>query len=314
MKLLRGVRHVPAIFAGGTVATIGNFDGVHSGHQSLLAKLKAESIKRKLPLVVVLFEPQPGEFFRGKQAPARLSSLREKLAILKQCQVDYVYCLRFNTRFASMPAEDFARFWLFDILKVNYLLVGSDFRFGQKRTGDLELLCRLAMDYNAQVETCPDFAIASGRVSSTKIRTLLAEDKLEQAANLLGRTYSLCGRVVRGAGLGRQWGIPTANVAIRRLALPFTGVYRVRIHLAKGEVHNGVANIGCRPTVDGSKNVLEVHILNFNRSLYGEMIQVSFLEKLRDEKKFSSVDELIAQIRQDIASAKAKLQLNMVAE
>lgn len=303
MKLLRGLKHIPA-FTNGTVATIGNFDGVHLGHQALLAQLKAQSRELKLPLVVLLFEPQPGEFFLTSQAPARLSTLREKLDILKKCEVDYVYCLSFKKSLAAMDPADFVESYLFSLLQVKYLLIGEDFRFGRNRLGDIELLKSKAQQSGCLVGAFSDFSLLNQRVSSTKIRNFLARGELPQAATLLGRPYSLCGRVIAGDGRGRQWGFPTANLAMRRLSLPLTGVFCVQVRRANGDMVSGVANLGRRPTVDGTKNILEVHLFDFNQSLYGEMLQVYFLYKLREEIKFSSIEALIAQIKDDIAVAR----------
>lgn len=308
MKLCYGLEQ-NSDFSAGTVATIGNFDGVHLGHQALLAALRIEADKRQLPLVVFLFEPQPGEFFRGQDAPARLSSLREKLDVLRCCKVDYVYCLKFDKHLALMSAENFAQHYLFSLLKVKFLLIGKDFRFGHERGGDLQLLRNLAKKTAAHVQVFSDFLIDSERVSSTRIREILATGQLEPASYLLGRTFSLCGRVIKGAQRGRQWGIPTANFAMHRIKLPLKGVFCVKVRRASGEWLEGVANLGTRPTVDGSKNILEVHFFNFDADLYGEMLQVFFLYKLRDEIKFSSVDALIAQIHDDIAAAKTAFRL-----
>ncbi|CEK11179.1 bifunctional riboflavin kinase/FAD synthetase [Legionella hackeliae] len=302
MKLLRGLENIP-YFSQGTVATIGNFDGVHRGHQALLAKLRLQADRMQLPLVVVLFEPQPGEFFRSSQAPARLATLREKLEVLKRCNVDYVCCLKFNNKLALMEAEDFARHYFFSLLKVKYLLVGEDFRFGRQRQGDIHLIQRIAQEQMARIDVFPAVSINGDRVSSTKIREALASGKLNYASSLLGRTYSLCGRVIKGDGRGKQWGIPTANLSTQRLALPLKGVFCIQVK-RKGAWLKGVANLGSRPTVDGTKNVLEVHLFDFDESLYGEMLQVFFLHKLRDEIKFSSVDALIKQIHNDINAAK----------
>ncbi|CAM2992211.1 bifunctional riboflavin kinase/FAD synthetase [Legionella worsleiensis] len=308
MNLLRGVQHLAAIEKG-VVATIGNFDGIHLGHQNLLKILNDKAHSMNLPLMVILFEPQPREYFQKEAAPARLSSLREKLDMLKSCSVDYVYCIKFDRTMAETNAVDFANDLLFKALKVKYLLVGEDFRFGTNRTGDVDLLKTLGAHYSCQVDTCPDFLIENNKVSSTKIRTALQRGDLNWAARLLGRTYSLCGRVIKGDGRGRQWGIPTANLNLNRLALPLVGVYVVQVRIGT-KYHAGVANIGKRPTVDGTKNVLEIHLLNFNDSIYGELVQVFFLHRLRDEVKFTSVDALITQIHHDIAAAKAFLNLN----
>jgi riboflavin kinase / FMN adenylyltransferase len=307
MQLVRGRAHVSA-FAGGTVATIGNFDGVHLGHQALLSQLKREATKRQLPLVILLFEPQPAEFFLKQNAPARLSSLREKLDIIAKCEVDYVYCLQFNKNLANMSPVDFANSYFFSLLQVRYLLIGEDFRFGRARLGDVQLLKEMSTRANCLIETFPDFAITNRRVSSTKIREALASGQLAYSATLLGRTFSFCGRVIAGAGRGRQWGIPTANLNMRRLALPLNGVFCVQVRRQNGALVNGVANLGRRPTVDGTKNVLEIHLFDFNDTLYGERLQVYFLHKLRDEIKFPSPEDLIRQIHDDIAQAKAEFK------
>lgn len=303
MKLLRDTQY-PIELNSGLVAAIGNFDGVHLGHQNLLLRLKEQADFLKLPLVVVLFEPQPREYFQGPNAPARLSSLREKMQILRSCQVDYVYCIKFNAKLAETEAEDFAKTYIFQLLKVQYLLIGEDFRFGKDRMGDAKMLKALGAQSACKVEVCPDFFVENHKVSSTKIRQALQAGDFALARLYLGRSYSLCGRVVKGDGRGRQWGIPTANISLQRFSLPLSGVYVVEV-LVQGKMIQGVANIGKRPTVDGSKNVLEIHLFQFKAEIYGEMVQVFFLHKLRDEVKFTSVDALIEQIHSDIAAAKA---------
>jgi len=308
MKLLRSVQYL-ADFEKGVVATIGNFDGVHLGHQSLIKALRAKADKMNLPLVLILFEPQSREYFQKDNAPARLSSLREKLDILRQCEVDFVYCVKFDSTLAMTTASEFAGDHLFSALKVKYLLVGEDFQFGKSREGNISLLRTLGAEYGCEVDTYHDFCIKNERVSSTKIRQALQDSNLDLVAKFLGRTFSLCGRVIRGDGRGRQWGIPTANLSLHRLSLPLHGVFVVQVNLGSKIVH-GVANIGKRPTVDGTKNILEIHLFDFDDSIYGELLQVFFLHKLRDEVKFTSVDALIAQIHNDIAAAKVFLNLN----
>ena len=304
MKLLRGFRQLSELSLG-TAATIGNFDGVHRGHQALLKKLRYEADCMHLPMLVMLFEPQPSEYFEGSSAKARLSSLREKIDVFRQCGVDYVYCLKFDRFIASMSANEFAERMIYSLLQTNYLLVGEDFRFGCARQGDVTLLCELGRQYSCVVEYFPDFFIDNQRVSSTKIRQYLQLGEVEYAATLLGRPYSICGRVIKGDGRGRTWGIPTANVLLHHNNLPLKGVYSVRVLREGKPGFYGVANIGNRPTIEGSKYSLEVHLFDVDLSLYGEMIQVCFLHKLRDELKFSSVEALIDQIHNDIATAKA---------
>src|SRR3990167_4508190 len=284
----------------GVVATIGNFDGVHLGHQALLTQLHRQSIKQNLPTAVVLFEPQPCEFFMKKKAPARLTSLREKLVLIKQFQLDYVCCLRFNETLAAMMPGDFAEHLIFSRLKVKYLLVGQDFRFGKDRAGDVNLLIALGSKYDCTVVVFPDFIFQNDRVSSTLIRQTLAQNQLKKASSLLGRTYSLYGRVGYGQGLGRQWGIPTANIHVSRINCPIHGIFCVQVRRVDGAILQGVASLGNRPTLGGNHLILEVNLFNFNDSLYGELLQVSFLHRLRDEIKFASVDELIQQIYHDI--------------
>lgn len=303
MKLIRGVSQTSS-FSQEVVATIGNFDGVHLGHQHLINTLKKKAKDRQLPLMLILFEPQPLEYFLKDKAPARLSSLRDKLAMLKHCEVDYVCCIGFNEQLAQTPADDFAKTLLFSMLQVKYLLVGEDFRFGRNREGDVTRLKALGQEQGCEVHSCVHWCLSEEKVSSTRIRKALQSGRLDLGAQLLGRTYSLCGRVIRGDGRGRQWGIPTANVHLKRQNLPLQGVFVVEVRLGS-KVVRGVANIGRRPTVDGSRNSLEVHLFDFNESIYGVFMQVFFLHKLRDEVKFTSVEALIAQIRQDIESGKA---------
>lgn len=303
MKLLRGIQQLLALKIN-TAATIGNFDGIHIGHQMLLTALKAQADRLNLPVVVLLFEPQPSEYFRGKEAPARLSSFREKVEVLRQCGVDYVCCLKFNKQLATMAATNFAEHIIFSALQAKYLLVGEDFRFGQDRLGDIVLLKEIGAQKGCTVEQFCDFYMDDKRVSSTKIRHALQEGELGYAAKLLGRPYSMCGRVTRGAGRGRQWGIPTANLSLHRLTLPLKGVFCVKVLRQGRQASAGVANIGCRPTVDGSKNILEIHLFDIDESFYGEMLQIYFLHKLRDEVKFETVEALISQIQQDITAAR----------
>lgn len=303
MKLVRGYRPI-AEFSQGTVVTIGNFDGVHRGHQALLKFLSSKALQLKLPLVVVLFEPQPIEYLDPTQAVARLSSLREKIIQLRKQGVNYVYCLKFDSFLSQMRAKDFAEKILFSQLHAQYLSVGHDFRFGYQREGDIHMLQEIGQKNACEIKLFSDFYIYNQRVSSTSIRHLLQHNELAKAALFLGRQYTLCGRVICGKGLGAQWGIPTANINLRRLVLPIRGVFYVQV-IHKNKTIKGVANIGRRPTVGGTKDILEVHLLNFNGCLYGEFLEIFFLEKLRDEMKFPNIEALILQIHKDITIAKA---------
>lgn len=307
MKLLRSVHKATSMPEQGTVATIGNFDGVHRGHQALLQALKVEGRRLNLPTLVVLFEPQPPEYFNPEQASARLTNFKEKWRQLSQLGIDYVGCLGFNRTLASMPAEVFAQQFIFEKFQTQLLLVGEDFRFGHGRMGDLALLKRLAAQHHCDVHVYADMMLASARVSSTRIRGLLDAGHMHDAAELLGRPYSMYGRVVFGDGIGRTWGVPTANVQLNRLVLPFTGVFCVNVRRANGQIYQGVANVGRRPTMDGLTHRLEVHLFDFEGSLYHEHLEVYFLHKLRGEVKFASLDALINQIKTDILDAKTIL-------
>lgn len=310
MKLLRGIANLNH-FDKGVVATIGNFDGVHLGHQQLIKTLKAKAKSLDLPLVVILFEPQPREYFQKEQAPARLASLREKIQMLQYCDVDYLYCIRFNAQVAQTAPEAFATDLLFKRLNVKYLLIGADFHFGKNREGDVKLLQELGNEYGCEVEVFSDYLQGGQKVSSSKIREALGTGNFALAEKYLGRKYSISGRVLHGDKRGRQWGFPTANLSLHRLSLPLHGVFVVEAQHA-GKLHYGVANLGNRPTVDGTKNVLEVHLFDFDQSIYGERLQVSFLHKLRGEVKFTTVDNLIAQIHLDIEAAKRYLKDNSI--
>lgn len=302
MKLLRGLKKNQGL-GQGCVATIGNFDGVHLGHQALLKQLRVYALMRHLPLLVFVFEPQPSEYFNPSSAPSRLSSLREKIVFLKHCGVDYVYCLKFNKALASMAADEFAHF-IFTHCNVRHLLVGDDFRFGKNRSGNGELLQSIGSMHGCEVDLFAPFLQHQTRVSSTLIRQALRQGDLKRAQELLGRVYHVCGRVVHGNGVGRTFGIPTANLNLQRHTLPMSGVFVVKVK-CKGNFINGVANLGCRPTIDGTQQVLEIHLLDFNEMIYGEWLHVYFLQHVREEKKFSSIEQLVLQIKADIEYARA---------
>ena len=304
MRLLRGVWG-RALREEGTVATIGNFDGLHLGHQALLHALKKEAHERALPTLVVLFEPQPHEYFQGLNAPARLSNFKEKCYQLSQFGIDYLCCLRFNSTLATMSAELFAREIIFSRLRVKTLLIGQDFRFGAERTGDVALLEQEARRAGSKLCVYPEVVEHATRISSTRVRRALSEGKLQLATKLLGRLYSIRGRVTVGDGLGRTFGVPTANVHLGRAVLPMMGVFCVYVQRADGTLLKGVANLGRRPTVDGLSHRLEVHVFDFEGSLYHEVLHVFFLHRLRGEQKFPSLDALITQIKSDIVEAKA---------
>jgi riboflavin kinase/FMN adenylyltransferase len=289
--------------------TIGNFDGVHLGHQAMLSRLKDAAHRLGLPACVMTFEPHPREFFAPDQAPTRLTSLREKLQLLAQSEVDCVHVCRFNYDFARISAEEFITRILNQELSVRWLLVGDDFRFGARRAGDLTMLQTFATENGFAVEVMPGVIIEDQRVSSTAIRQALAGGDLNSARKLLGRAYSISGRVIDGDKLGKQIGFPTANIQLKHNRPPLSGIFAVAV---RGAIRSspatelpGVASLGVRPTVhENGKPVLEVHLFDFNQEIYGHHLQVDFLHKLRDEEKYADLDTLILQIKKDVAQAK----------
>ncbi|WP_460425106.1 bifunctional riboflavin kinase/FAD synthetase [Azotobacter armeniacus] len=307
MQLVRGLHNLRPQHRG-CVATIGNFDGVHRGHQAILARLRECSAALGLPSCVVIFEPQPREFFAPQRAPARLTRLREKLELLAAQGVDRVLCLAFNRRLCGLGAQAFVQNVLVDGLGVRHLEVGDDFRFGCDRAGDFEFLCQAGAAEGFSVEAAVTVEVDGLRVSSTRLRAALSHGDLPLVERLLGRPFSLCGRVLHGQKLGRQLGTPTANVQLKRRRAPLTGVYLVSTEL-DGRLWAGVANIGARPSVAGDGRAhLEMHLLDFAGDLYGRHLRVTFHHKLRDEERFSSLEALKTAIDADIAAARAYWQ------
>ncbi|HHM06139.1 MAG TPA: bifunctional riboflavin kinase/FAD synthetase [Gammaproteobacteria bacterium] len=303
MKIIRGLHNLPTA-PKGTVVTIGNFDGVHLGHQAILGQLAERAAELGLPTVVVTFEPHPLEFFRPGLAPPRLTRFREKMHALTRYSVDRVVVLSFNTRLAAMPAVDFIEQVLIAGLNVRYLVVGDDFRFGHRRAGDFDMLKRTGVARGFQVAAMHSFCIDGERVSSTRIRAALGQDDLATAEKLLGRPYRMCGRVAHGDRRGRQLGFPTANIHLHRVSAPVQGVYAVEVFGLDPEPLAGVANVGNRPTVGGMRSQLEVHLLDFDQDIYGRYVHVDFLHKIRPEQRFAGVGELTAQIQRDVATAR----------
>ena len=303
MKLIRGIHNLSQA-PHGCVLTIGNFDGVHRGHQALLQGLRAEGRARGLPVVVMIFEPQPLELFAADKAPARLTRLREKLRYLAESGVDYVVCLRFDRRFAALTAQAFISDLLVKRLGVQFLAVGDDFRFGAGRQGDFLLLQKAGAEFGFDITSTQTFCHGGVRISSTAVRQALAEDNLEQAENLLGHPFIISGRVVHGDELGRTIGFPTANLPLRRQVSPVKGVYAVEVMGLGDKPLPGVANIGTRPTVAGVRQQLEVHLLDVVMDLYGRHIDVVLRKKIRNEQRFASLDELKAQIARDELTAR----------
>lgn len=311
-ELIRGLYNLQSganAQSSGCVATIGSFDGVHLGHQAILKQLKHVADEKGVPAVAIIFEPQPYEFFAGEKAPARLMRFREKVRALWAAGIDKILCLHFNEAMRQLSAEAFVQQILVDGLGVKHLVVGDDFRFGCDRKGDFTLLQHLGGAAGFTVSDTQTLEIDNERVSSTRIRQLLEAGDFTQAEKLLGKPYALHGRVVYGKQLGRQLGVPTANIDLRRHRSPLHGVFVVTAKFANGNEVQGVANVGVRPTVSGEKKpLLEVHLFNFAQTIYGSVIDVIFHHKLRNEQKFNSLDELKAQLQTDIQQAKDYFQ------
>jgi len=303
MELVRGLYNLRPEHRG-CAATIGSFDGVHLGHQAVLGQLAERAGELHLPMTLITFEPQPREYFTPELAPPRLSRFREKLEALRRCGVERVLCLRFNAQLANLSAADFIRRILLEGLDVRYLVVGDDFRFGKGRTGDFSMLEQTGRTHGFPVVNMHTFNIGASRVSSTRIREALRTGDLATAEALLGRSYRMSGRVAHGDKRGRTIGFPTANIYLHRAVTPVDGVFAVEMFGVEGEPVPGVANVGTRPTVDGTRSLLEVHLFDFDRDIYGRHVQVSFLKKLREERRYASFEALKQQILLDAEQAR----------
>lgn len=306
MELIRGLHNLRARHRGNAV-TIGNFDGVHRGHQAMLAALREEASVLGVPSLVMCFEPQPQEFFAGEQAPGRLMTWRDKAEALAACGVDRLLLVRFDQRFRAYTAQGFIEELLVRDLGSRHVLVGDDFRFGCDRSGDHALLQRLGGEQGFSVGRMPTVTVDDqGRVSSTRLRAAVAAADFALAETLAGRPFAVSGHVVHGDKLGRTLGLPTANLLMRRKVLPLRGVYAVEaFDLSAGldaRPLPGVANVGSRPTVQGVQARCEVHLLNYQGDLYGRRLRVVFRHKLRDEQRFPSLDALKAAIEADVAA------------
>lgn len=299
MKIIQGL--TPGLL-GKAALTIGNFDGVHLGHQALLRVLIEQAKKRTLPTVLITFQPNAKQFFSKEKNTSRISSFSDKISQLCNNGIDYVVVLKFNERFSQLSAQDFLLL-LKESVNPRYLLIGNDFRFGHQRTGDKELIQSFFQN-ECEVFIFNEVQLDAKRVSSTAIRRSLKEQDLQGVNRALGRAYSITGRVCYGRQLGQEIGVPTANISLNRQPLPFRGVFCVElINLEDNKRYRGVANIGVRPTVDGKNSVCEVHLLNFSGSLYGKRVQVTVLEKLRNEQTFEGLEPLIEQIKKDVLQA-----------
>ena len=303
MELIRGLHNLKQL--SGCVLTIGNFDGVHIGHQELLKKLVATAKKQGLPSLVVSFSITPETFFGRPKA--RISSFRDKHLFLQSLGVDKHLLIKFNKAFSEISATDFINKILVEKIGVRHCFIGDDFRFGKGRKGDFSMLQKASLEKKFTVEKISSVSINGHRVSSSKIRQLLTNGDFKTAETFLGRPFSISGKVANGEKLGRTIGFPTANIGIKRKLSPILGVYSVLIeHMSKA--YTGVCNVGKRPTLGGTKTLLEVFIFDFDEEIYGDYVKVVFKQKCRDEKKFSSFDELKEQIQKDVEKSKLFFQ------
>jgi riboflavin kinase/FMN adenylyltransferase len=302
MEVIRGMHNLRDRHRG-CVATMGNFDGVHLGHRALLSALAEEGRARGLPTLVITFEPQPREFFQGREVPARLTRLREKLTLLADCEVDRVLLLPFNERLAGLAAEDVVEQLLVGALGLKFLMVGDDFRFGRGREGDVPMLREAGGRHGFEIGDLPTQLVDGERVSSTRVRKALEAGDLGLAERLLGHAYFIAGRVVYGRQLGRQLGTPTINIPLQRYRAALEGVFAVEVD-GLGARLQGVANIGVRPTLEGREPLLEVYLFGFSGDAYGRLVTVRFRRKIRDEWKFDSLDALRDRIAVDVDEAR----------
>lgn len=307
MELVRGLHNLRPKHRG-CVLTIGAFDGIHRGHQEMIRIVREQAQVHGLPAALLSFEPTPREYFAKATPPARLTRFREKCNALAMYGVDRFVCLRFDERMRSMLQEAFTRDILIDGLGVRHVVVGHDFRFARDLVGNVETLRAFGLQHDFGVTEVPPFEIDGERVSSSKIREALEAGDMARAAKLLGRPYRMTGKVIEGAKLGRKLGFPTANLRPHRRATPLAGIFAIRVSGAG--LHNapGVASLGTRPAVNGKELLLEVHVLDFKGVLYRQYVHVDFIERLRDERWFPNVEELVVQMHKDAQQAREILQ------
>jgi riboflavin kinase/FMN adenylyltransferase len=285
--------------------TIGNFDGVHLGHQAMIARVLAAARDRGAVPAALTFEPHPRELFTPASAPTRITSFREKVELLGRHGIERVHVRRFSRAFAALSPDAFVEQVLVRELSAAWVLVGDDFRYGARRAGDIASLRAAGRRHGFDVELMPTVMLNGERASSTAVRAALAAGDMQRARRLLGRSFSMDGRVVHGDKLGRELGFATANVQMKHNRPPFTGIFAVRVHGLDGGPREGVASLGVRPTVTASgRHVLEVHLFDFAREIYGAHLRVEFLAKIRDEAKYADLETLKAQIARDCDAAR----------
>jgi riboflavin kinase/FMN adenylyltransferase len=314
MQLIRGLHNLKDEHRG-CVLTIGNFDGIHLGHQALLKLLAEMADKHDAKRCLMTFDPLPHEYFSTASATPRLMNTREKIIALIEHNPELcpenLLLLNFDDDFSAMSADQFVKTILVDALAVRAVVIGDDFRFGQDRRGNLEMLKTLGAEYGFEARALPTQQVTNQRVSSTQIREALLNNQFDLAEQMLARPYEICGRVAHGDKRGRSIGFPTANIHLHRPETPLYGVYSVTMHSGKFGHVPGIANVGRRPTVNGERVQLEVHLFDFEQDIYGQHVCVSFHQKIRDEKKFESFDDLKDQIQLDCVEARKFHQLTI---
>ena len=302
--LLRSFNQLGSVWQAGVV-TIGNFDGLHLGHQQLIERVVQRAKQEQRPSILITFEPLPHEWFAKEHSPpARLMRLREKYYFLRRLGLDLLLVLPFNSSLMSLPAEDFIQQVLYKSLKINHLIIGDDFHFGAKRRGNYQMLQHYAAQYSYTVAQSTAVVYENQRISSTRVREALATGDHNLTLALLGRPYSMIGRVRQGARLGRQLGFPTANIFVQRRVTPVHGIYFVLVRGLSEKLLPGAANIGTRPTVNGNRILLEVHLLDFTADIYGREVEVIFCKKLRCEERYDSLQKLQQAIANDVKQAR----------
>ncbi len=304
MRVIRGLTHIKPL-AAGCVLTIGNFDGLHLGHQAVIDKLVKQGLQLGLPVVILIFEPQPLEYFLGNNAPSRLMRLREKVIQFSHLSVDDLLILPFNRTMADYDANAFIKKLLVETLNVKYLVIGDDFHFGKAREGNFSLLKEKGRQLGFEVNNSQSYLQQGMRISSTLIRDALGGGELKRARQMLGRDYSICGRISHGDKRGRTLGFPTANIQMFRRNTPIRGVFAITMTGIDQREIQGIANVGIRPTFSGgSKVILETHLFEFNQEIYGAYVEVHFKDKIRNEMRFESFEQLKSQIKEDVTRVK----------
>ena len=297
MLLIKNIKKLKGIKS--PVVTLGNFDGVHTGHQKVLKALKERARKLKLPSVVYTFEPHPLKVVAPHKSPPLLTTLEEKIRLIKASAIDYLVLARFTKEFASQHPKEFVADVLVRRLKVKEVWVGHDYAFGKRRRGTIEYLKKLGQELGFKIYLVPAYKKRRVIVSSSKIREYIQNGKIKEAAEFLGRPYSVYGKVVKGRNIGKHLGFPTANIETHNELIPKNGIYAVRVRL-NNNTYKGAANIGFAPTFHITKRAVEVHIIGFKKNIYGKKLKMEFIQRLRDEKIFRNTEELAIQIKKDV--------------